>query len=78
MALDRELADWFAGIGGAVVAVGGSAELTDADGAYGAWFAEHAVAAALQRPDFVLFGTAVDATGTADLVRSLRHALQSN
>ena len=77
VALDRELADWFASIGGAVVVVGGSAELTDADGAYGTWFAEHDVAAVLQRPDFVLFGTAADATGTADLVRSLRGGLQS-
>jgi 3-(3-hydroxy-phenyl)propionate hydroxylase len=76
VALDRELADWFASIGGAVVAVGGSAELGDADGAYGTWFTEHGVTAALQRPDFVLFGTAVDATQTGELVRSLRDALQ--
>jgi 2-polyprenyl-6-methoxyphenol hydroxylase-like FAD-dependent oxidoreductase len=76
VALDPELAEWFAGIGGAVVAVGGSAELADADGAYGTWFTEHAVAAALQRPDFVVFGTAEDASRTAELVQSLRDALQ--
>jgi hypothetical protein len=77
LALDRDLADWFAGIGGAVVAVGGPAGLSDIDGDYGRWFAEHAVVAALQRPDFVLFGTAKDETGTAELVRALRDALQA-
>jgi hypothetical protein len=49
----------------------------DADGAYAAWFAEHGVVAALQRPDFSLFGTAAQLAEAPELVRSLRAALGS-
>jgi flavoprotein hydroxylase len=67
--LDRNLIDWLAGVGGAVVAVGGSApELA-------AWFGVHDVRWALQRPDFHLYGTAPDLAGAAELVTSLRSRL---
>ncbi|MDQ6785179.1 MAG: hypothetical protein M3063_17455 [Actinomycetota bacterium] len=47
-------------------------ELGDPDGTYAAWFADHAVAAALQRPDFHLYGTAGDGTGVGALLAHLR------
>ncbi|MEJ7584279.1 MAG: bifunctional 3-(3-hydroxy-phenyl)propionate/3-hydroxycinnamic acid hydroxylase [Acidimicrobiales bacterium] len=58
--IDAELAAWFAGIGGQIVTVGAGGELDDPDGGYATWFADHDVIAALQRPDFYLYGTAVD------------------
>lgn len=77
-ALDWELAAWFADIGGAVVELGAAdGSLRDVDGDYGKWFEDHGVVAALQRPDFSLFGTAVGATGVPGLVASLRSVLRS-
>ena len=77
-ALEPELSDWFAGIGGRVVALGGPGpDATDADGTYGKWFADRGVVAALQRPDFMLFGTAAQLSEVRDLVRSLQAALAS-
>ena len=35
------------------------------DGVYEAWFAQNRVGAALQRPDFHLYGTATSPTGAA-------------
>jgi 2-polyprenyl-6-methoxyphenol hydroxylase-like FAD-dependent oxidoreductase len=77
-AIEPKLADWFAGIGGGVVSFGGTTPAAiDVDGTYGKWFADHGVVAALQRPDFVLFGTAAQPCGVGDLVRSLQAALAS-
>jgi hypothetical protein len=45
------------------------------DPVHGAWFARHDATAALQRPDFHLYGTAVDVAGAADLLADLRHRL---
>jgi hypothetical protein len=75
VAVDGTLAQWFTSIGGAVVAVGGGSELTDVDGAYSRWFTEHGVVAALQRPDFVLFGTAEAAADVDGLIRALQGRL---
>jgi hypothetical protein len=76
-ALDPDLAEWFATIGGAAVALGcGDQSPRDVDGTYRAWFADHGVVAALQRPDFSLFGTATRAADEPELVRSLRAALR--
>ncbi|HEV7720130.1 MAG TPA: bifunctional 3-(3-hydroxy-phenyl)propionate/3-hydroxycinnamic acid hydroxylase [Iamia sp.] len=62
--LDPELVEWFAGIGGTVVA---APEMDD-------WFTRHDVRWALQRPDFHLFGTATD---TADpLLADLRQQIR--
>jgi hypothetical protein len=47
----------------------------DADHSYRKWLADRGVAAALQRPDFVLFGTATDPARGPGLVRSLRNLL---
>ena len=74
-AVDGTLAEWFTSIGGAVVAVGGESALTDVDGAYGRWFTEHGVIAALQRPDFVLFGTAEAPSDVDGLLRALQGRL---
>jgi hypothetical protein len=77
-ALDRDLAAWFASIGGAVVVVGcGDGSPRDVDGSYAKWFGDHGVVAALQRPDFSLFGTTVAAGDVPELVASLRSVLRS-
>ncbi len=63
---------WFEAIGGAVVAIDPQ---VDVDDTYGAWFAEHGVAAALQRPDLHLFGTAASAADVPALLADLRATL---
>jgi hypothetical protein len=76
--IDDELRSWFAGIGGLIVSIGcGTPAAVDVDGAYGRWFADHGVVAALQRPDFALFGTATDVAQTTGLLHALRDVLQS-
>ena len=67
--LDPEATAWFEAIGGRVIA------LPDPDPVYERWFSEHAVAWALQRPDFHLYGTAVDAAGASALLDHLRRHL---
>lgn len=73
-AIDPAARDWFASIGGRVVA------LRDPDPTYVRWFAEHDVTGALQRPDFHLYGTATSPTSASALLRHLRtdltHELQ--
>jgi 2-polyprenyl-6-methoxyphenol hydroxylase-like FAD-dependent oxidoreductase len=67
--LDATLVEWFATIGGAVIEVDDTApELT-------AWFGQHGVRWALQRPDFHIYGTATDVTSSAELVGHLRQHL---
>jgi 2-polyprenyl-6-methoxyphenol hydroxylase-like FAD-dependent oxidoreductase len=73
--IDGDLSDWFQSIGGAVVAVGGESGLIDVDGTYGRWFAVNGVVAALQRPDFALFGTAAEPSAVDELLRSLHDRL---
>jgi flavoprotein hydroxylase len=67
--LEPDLAAWFGTIGGAVVEVTGLAPDLDA------WFAVHGARWALQRPDFHLFGTAVDLGGATGLLAELRRRL---
>ena len=67
-----EQAAWFATLGATVVAI---ADDEDVDGTYADWFAEHAVAAVLQRPDFHLFGSVTDPTDAGTLLDDLRTAL---
>jgi 2-polyprenyl-6-methoxyphenol hydroxylase-like FAD-dependent oxidoreductase len=68
--LDPALDDWLETIGGSVIHVTGSApDLV-------AWFEIHDVTWALQRPDFYLFGTAVDLDGAAALLTNLRRQLR--
>jgi len=68
--LDPELADWFAALGGRIVAVGS----IDA-GTYAEWFAAHDATSALQRPDFHVHGVARDAGGAVALLADLRRRL---
>jgi 2-polyprenyl-6-methoxyphenol hydroxylase-like FAD-dependent oxidoreductase len=75
---DPELHEWFTALGGSVVSLAGArADALDVDGTYGKWCADHGVIAALQRPDFVLFGTAAQASEVPTLVRALKSALTS-
>jgi 2-polyprenyl-6-methoxyphenol hydroxylase-like FAD-dependent oxidoreductase len=67
--LDVGLAAWLTTIGGAVVEVPGTG--TD----LAAWFSDHEVGWALQRPDFHLFGAAADATGAEALLLDLQGQL---
>jgi 2-polyprenyl-6-methoxyphenol hydroxylase-like FAD-dependent oxidoreductase len=69
--LDPGLVEWFASIGGAVVQVGDtSPDLT-------AWFRERDGRWAMQRPDFHIYGTAVDGTAAAGLLEHLRRRLSA-
>jgi flavoprotein hydroxylase len=68
-ALDPELVGWFGSIGGAVVVIG------DASPSLSSWFGAKGARWGLQRPDFHLYGTAVDVAGAADLLADLRHRL---
>jgi 2-polyprenyl-6-methoxyphenol hydroxylase-like FAD-dependent oxidoreductase len=64
-ALAPTLSDWFAEIGGSVVDACGIDTIR-------AWMRDHGVVAALQRPDFHLYGTAVDPDGATELLTHLR------
>jgi 2-polyprenyl-6-methoxyphenol hydroxylase-like FAD-dependent oxidoreductase len=78
VSLEADVAEWFAGIDGAVVPVGGPGGVDDIDGAYGRWFAEHGVVAVVQRPDFVIFGTSKELSEVSGLIDSLRRALNGD
>jgi hypothetical protein len=49
--------------------------LRNFDGIFARWFSEKDSAWALQRPDFYLYGTAVDQAGAVELLRDLRRNL---
>jgi 2-polyprenyl-6-methoxyphenol hydroxylase-like FAD-dependent oxidoreductase len=68
-AIDPAARAWFASIGGRVL------PLADPDPVHVRWFAEHAASAALQRPDFHLYGTATTTAGASALLHDLRHHL---
>ncbi|MGO9028181.1 MAG: bifunctional 3-(3-hydroxy-phenyl)propionate/3-hydroxycinnamic acid hydroxylase [Acidimicrobiales bacterium] len=74
--LDGELASWFESIGGRQVAIGTSVE--DVDGRYSRWFADHGVAAVLERPDFAIYGTAPTERDVPELVTRLRNQLEAS
>ncbi len=73
--LDGELATWFDSVGGRSVAIGTVVE--DIEGRYRQWFAEHAVAAVLERPDFAIYGTAATDRDVTALVTQLRDQLDA-
>jgi hypothetical protein len=58
--------NWFESIGGRVI------RLKDPDPLFVGWFAEHATAYALQRPDFYLYGTAQTGEHATMLLDDLR------
>jgi hypothetical protein len=70
-AIDASQREWFESIGGRVV------RLAPPDVVYGRWFAEHDTVAALQRPDFHLYGTATTAAAASKLLADLRGHLTS-
>jgi hypothetical protein len=49
----------------------------DVEGRYGRWFAEHGVTAALERPDFAIYGTATTDRDVTTLVTQLRDQLEA-
>jgi 2-polyprenyl-6-methoxyphenol hydroxylase-like FAD-dependent oxidoreductase len=67
--LDPRLVDWLDSIGATVVDVRGTAP------DLAAWFVANDVQWALQRPDFHVYGTAVDVVDAATLVEDLRRRL---
>jgi 2-polyprenyl-6-methoxyphenol hydroxylase-like FAD-dependent oxidoreductase len=67
--LDRDLLRWFSAIGGKVV------DAREASTDLAVWFDRHDVSWALQRPDFHLFGTAIDVTNAAAMLAELRARL---
>jgi 2-polyprenyl-6-methoxyphenol hydroxylase-like FAD-dependent oxidoreductase len=73
--LSPELAAWFADLGGVCAHVGARAPLQDLDGSYARWFAKHAAGVALQRPDFIVFGTQPKPEDAGALVSALRDEL---
>ena len=68
-AVDPSAVEWFESIRGRVVV------LSEPDGVYRRWFTEHATSAALQRPDFHLYGCATDAAAATALLGDLRRDL---
>ncbi len=75
--VDPSLATWFASIGGRVLRIGRGGDLGDPDGTYSTWLAEHGVVGVLQRPDFHIVGSAVDAVGVEELLRYVRSYLDA-
>ena len=69
--LDADLTHWFERIGGRIVTVGERGDVGDPDRTYATWFTDHHVRAALQRPDFHLYGTANTGDGAAALIARL-------
>ncbi len=67
--VDPESAEWFKSVGGSVV------QLAGPDATYERWFREHSTTWALQRPDFYLYGTAIDASSASALLGRLHHQL---
>ena len=67
--LDASLVGWLDSIGGTVV------DVRDTAPDLGVWFVANGVNWALQRPDFYLYGTAVDAAGAAARVENLHRRL---
>ncbi len=72
--LDDELVAWFETVGGHLVDIGTSVQ--DVDGRYGRWFADHDVVAALERPDFAVYGTAATVEDVGPLLAGLRAQLE--
>jgi 2-polyprenyl-6-methoxyphenol hydroxylase-like FAD-dependent oxidoreductase len=73
--LDAAGSDFLRTLGASFVTV---TESLDPEHVYRAWFELHGCRAALVRPDFYVFGTAVIAEETCELARHLEAALSSN
>ncbi len=64
-------------IGGHVAALGGPGGIEDADGTYGAWFADGGCSAVIVRPDWYVYGTARDGAELATLLGRLTASLRT-
>ena len=67
--IDPAQREWFESIGGRIV------DIAHPDPVYRGWFTSHDTSAALQRPDFHLYGTAPTAAAAGALLGDLRHQL---
>ena len=67
--VDPHIEHWFESIGGRIMHLG------DPDSTYRRWFDEHHTHWALQRPDFILYGTATSARDATALLERLRRDL---
>lgn len=70
-----DLLVWFASIGGRIVDFAPAGGISDADGTYAQWLTKHECFAALQRPDFYVYGTAATSGDVAALLDGLRERL---
>jgi FAD binding domain len=70
----QSIGGWYAAFGPAV----GAGELEDVDGAYASWFATHACAAAIVRPDWHIYGTARSANDLVGLLDQLARTMPRN
>jgi hypothetical protein len=71
--------DSWKAIGGKIAAVTVSrtdGSLEDLDGTYRSWFADHACSAAIERPDWYLYGTAKNGRELTALLDQLCQSLQ--
>ena len=77
-ALDDSSRTFLNSIGATVVAVGAEGsgtEVTDTNGTYADWFAQHGRVAVLARPDFYVYGSAADVADVNALVSDFRTSL---
>jgi hypothetical protein len=73
--LAPDLEAFFRSLGGTSAHVAPEGPVHDLSGTYARWFAAHGAGVVLQRPDFHVFGTAPEVSGTGALIRELRQAL---
>lgn len=78
--LSADNRDFLDSIGATIASVGKdpAATVTDEEGTYATWFAEHGRVAVLARPDFYLWGSAADAGDVNTLIEDFRSALSGS
>lgn len=74
-AIDADIADWFASIGGRTVVIAPDGDVADVDDVYASWFDGAGVSVVLQRPDFYMFGGGSGPDDGARLLAAARDML---